>query len=149
MKMYKTIASVFGIGFVKGGGSIAAAVTVLVWYGLQSVNNSHLYFLMATILITVLGIWVSNKVEADWGKDSSKVVIDEVAGMCISLLFVSPTIANLLTGFVLFRFFDIVKPLLIRKAEALPGGWGVMADDVLAGVYANILLQLIVYVKWF
>ena len=149
MKGYKSIASVFGIGFIKGGGSIAAAVTVLVWYGLQANGISHIYLLPVTILITVLGVWVSNKVEADWGKDSSKVVIDEVAGMCISLLFVPPTIVNLLIGFVLFRFFDIVKPLLIRKAEALPGGWGVMADDVLAGVYANILLQLIVYLKWF
>ncbi len=149
MKIYKTIASVFGIGFIKGGGSIAAAVTVLVWFGFQSISNIQVYFLPVTILITILGIWVSNKVEADWGKDSNKVVIDEVAGMCISLLFITPTIVNLLIGFVLFRFFDIAKPLLIRKAEALPGGWGVMADDVLAGLYANILLQLIVYLKWF
>jgi phosphatidylglycerophosphatase A len=101
--------------------------------------------LPVTVLIIVLGIWVSNKVEADWGKDSSKVVIDEVAGMCISLLFVPVTITNVITGFILFRFYDIVKPLFIRKTEALPSGWGVMADDILAGVYANIILQFIVY----
>jgi phosphatidylglycerophosphatase A len=67
--------------------------------------------------------------------------------MCISLLFVPVTIKYVIIGFVLFRFNDIVKPLFIKKAEALPGGWGVMADDVLAGVFANIILQMIVYIN--
>jgi len=53
------------------------------------------------------------------------------------------------TAFMLFRFFDITKPLYIRKAEDLPGGWGVMADDVLAGIYSNILLQIVVKYGWF
>jgi phosphatidylglycerophosphatase A len=143
----KTIASVFGIGFIKGGGSIAAAVTGLFWFWLQADGKFNLYLLPVTVLITALGVWVSNKVEADWGSDSSKVVIDEVAGMCISLLFVPVTIKYVIIGFVLFRFNDIVKPLFIKKAEALPGGWGVMADDVLAGVFANIILQMIVYIN--
>jgi phosphatidylglycerophosphatase A len=68
-----------------------------------------------------------------------------VAGMCITLLFIPVTWQYLLTGLVLFRFFDIVKPGYIRKSEALPAGWGVMADDILAGIYSNILLQLIVH----
>lgn len=147
MKVYKTIASLFGIGFIKGGGSIAAAVSCLFWFWLQQDGKFIFYLLPVTALIIALGVWVSEKVEADWGSDSSKVVIDEVAGMCTSLLFVPVTITYVISGFVLFRFFDIVKPLFIRKAEALPGGWGVMADDVLAGVFANIMLQLIVYIK--
>lgn len=147
MQVYKNIASVFGIGFIKGGGTLAAAVTCLFWFGLQSDGNFHLVMLPVTVLIVVSGFWVADKVEAGWGKDSSKVVIDEVAGMCITLLFVPVTVTYVLAGLALFRFFDIVKPLFIRKAEALPGGWGVMADDVLAGVFANIALQLIVYVK--
>jgi phosphatidylglycerophosphatase A len=76
-------------------------------------------------------------------------VIDEAAGMCCTLLFVPHQWPYALAGFVLFRFFDIVKPLFISAAEKLPGGWGVMTDDVVAGVYASLLLQLIVFTKVF
>lgn len=133
-----------GIGFVKGGGTIAAAVTCVCWFLLQPNGMFQNGTLWITALVLVLGVWSGNSVEADWGKDSSRVVIDEVAGMAIGLLFVPVTLPNLVTGLVLFRFFDIVKPLYIRRAEALPGGWGVMADDVLAGVYTNLVLQLTV-----
>jgi len=97
-----------------------------------------------TAAILVLGTWSAGKVEAAWGKDSSKVVIDEVAGMCLTLLFIPIKWQYVLIGLVLFRFFDIAKPLYIRRMEQLNGGWGVMLDDVLAGVYSNIVLQLIV-----
>lgn len=72
-------------------------------------------------------------------------MIDEVAGMMITLLFIPVTIFHIVAGLILFRFFDIAKPLFIRKMEALPKGWGVMADDVLAGLYAHLVLRLIVY----
>jgi phosphatidylglycerophosphatase A len=98
-----------------------------------------------TYLITVIGLWSSSLVENDWGKDSSRIVIDEAAGMCISLLFIPVTPVYIITAFVLFRFFDILKPLYIRRAEALPGGWGVMMDDVCAGIYSNLVLQVIIY----
>jgi len=81
-------------------------------------------------------------VEAFWGKDNQKVVIDEVARMCISLLMVPLSIPYVVAGLILFRIFDITKPLYIRRAERLPGGWGVMLDDVLAGICANVLLQV-------
>lgn len=86
-------------------------------------------------------------VEEIWGKDHQRVVIDEVAGMCITLLCVPVRWEYILLGLVLFRFFDILKPLYIRKMEELPGGLGVMADDVLAGVYANVILQLVIIFK--
>jgi phosphatidylglycerophosphatase A len=76
------------------------------------------------------------------------VVIDEVAGMWISLLLVPLTGPRLVAGLVLFRFFDIAKPLFIRRLEKLPGGLGVMLDDVLAGLYANALLQAALYLNW-
>ena len=140
--MNKAIASIFGIGYIKGGGTVAAVVTCIAIYFLwqQPVFNS-LYLLMLTIFITILGIYTGNQVEAAWGKDSSKVVIDEVAGMLVTMLFVPANLHFLLAGLVLFRFFDILKPLYIRKMEDFPGGTGVMMDDILAGVYANILLQ--------
>lgn len=147
MYVKKLIASCAGIGFIKGGGSIAAAVTAILWW--LAFRNGYERYLApaAALFITITGIWCGNSVERDWGKDSSKVVIDEVSGMCISLLFVPAQAGWIFAGFVLFRAFDIAKPLFIRKAERLPGGWGVMADDVLAGVYSNLLLQAAIGIK--
>jgi phosphatidylglycerophosphatase A len=147
--MNKAIASIFGIGFIKGGGTLAAIVTCAFIYLLwqQPWFNSPVYLLLITIVIIALGIYTGNQVEADWGKDSYRVVIDEVAGMLVTMLFVPVNLYFLLAGLVLFRFFDIVKPLYIRRMEALPAGTGVMMDDVLAGVYANIVLQVIVFVS--
>jgi phosphatidylglycerophosphatase A len=149
LKLNKIIASIFGIGFLKGGGTYAALVTCGgIWLLWQSpAFQNPIYLLIITILITLLGVYVSNKVEPDWGEDSSRVVIDEVAGMLIAMLFIPANIYFLLAGFILFRFFDIVKPLYIRKMEALPSGTGVMMDDVLAGVYSNILLW-VGYFTW-
>ena len=62
--------------------------------------------------------------------------------MLVALLFIPVSVVNVLIALVLFRFFDILKPLMIRRLEKLPGGWGVMGDDVLAGIYSNIVLQL-------
>ncbi|MFA6084563.1 phosphatidylglycerophosphatase A [Mucilaginibacter sp.] len=141
--MNKAIASVFGIGYIKGGGTIAAMITcaVLYLFWQQAWFVNPLYLLAATILIIILGIYTGNKVEPAWGKDSSRVVIDEVAGMLVTMLFIPPNAYFLLGGLVLFRFFDILKPLYIRRMEAFPGGTGVMMDDILAGVYSNVLLQ--------
>jgi len=97
----------------------------------------------------MIGIMSADRVEEIWGKDHNRVVIDEVAGMCITLLFVPLKWQYTLIGLVLFRFFDILKPFYIRKLEELPGGWGVMADDILAGIYANIILQLVVVFDFF
>jgi phosphatidylglycerophosphatase A len=145
----KIIASIFGIGFLKGGGTYAAIVTCGgIWLLWQCPALQNPFYLLAiTIVITLWGVYVSNKVEPDWGEDSSRVVIDEVAGMLISVLFLPQNLYILLGGLVLFRFFDIVKPLGIRKMEALPSGTGVMMDDVLAGVYSNAVLW-IGYFTW-
>jgi phosphatidylglycerophosphatase A len=141
----RLIASCFGIGYIKGGGSVAALVTCIVIWFLPD-QHYPIALPVATLLITVLGIYVGNQVEAEWGKDSYRVVIDEVSGMLVTLLFVPLTLINLIAGFVLFRFFDMVKPLYIRKMENLPGGTGVMMDDVLAGIYANLVLQLFIVI---
>ncbi|WP_448702407.1 phosphatidylglycerophosphatase A [Mucilaginibacter sp. AW1-3] len=136
--MIKLLAGCFGIGYIKGGGTIAAAVTcLLLWWAWPG----NWLFIGITIFITLLGIWLGDKVEPYWGKDSSKLVIDEVSGMLVTLIWLPHNVWLLLAGFVLFRFFDIVKPLGIRKLEDLPGGTGVMLDDVAAGIYGNIILQ--------
>jgi phosphatidylglycerophosphatase A len=141
----KLIASIFGIGYIKGGGTIAAAVTCgIIWLLWANGISPHLFLLMG-LIVTLIGVYVGNQVESEWGKDSYRVVIDEVAGMWITVLFIPQSLSLLVAGFILFRFFDIVKPLYIRRMEAFKGGWGVMLDDVLAGVYANIVLQVIVF----
>lgn len=148
MLFHKLTATVFGIGYIgKGGGTIAAIACSICWYMALVGNYPGHIAIIITALITALGIWSGNKVEPLWGKDHSRVVIDEVAGMCISLLFIPVTLNYVIAALVLFRFFDIVKPLYIRRMEALKGGWGVMMDDVLAGVYANIVLQIFIALK--
>lgn len=147
MQFHKLIATGLGIGYIeKGAGTAAALATCIFWYLFQSgsVNGSFVIPLLITMIIIVIGIWSSSQVEVLWGKDHNRVVIDEVAGMCIALLFLPVSIKYIFMSFILFRFFDIVKPLYIRKLESLKGGWGVMADDVLAGIYSNLVMQIIV-----
>jgi phosphatidylglycerophosphatase A len=151
-KIHRLISTCLGIGYIpKGGGTVAAIACCIVWYlartGGSGKNESPFGPVLATALILAVGVWSAGKVEGEWGKDSSKVVIDEVAGMCLTLLFIPVRWQYILCGLVLFRFFDIAKPLGIRKMEELKGGWGVMMDDMLAGLYSNMILQVIVLSK--
>jgi phosphatidylglycerophosphatase A len=146
MQVHKIIASVAGVGYIKGGGTIAAIAYCIIWFLLPDDFSSGYWQVITTATIITVGVFCSNSVDSIWGKDSSKVVIDEVAGMAITLLFVPKQIVFLLSGLILFRFFDIVKPLGVKKMENLPKGLGVMADDMLAGSYSFIVLQLIVFI---
>ena len=97
---------------------------------------------MLIVLFTAAGIWSADKLESECGKDPSKVVVDEMVGVWIALLAVPVgNVWYILFAFLLFRFFDIFKPLGIRKMEQLEGGIGVMADDILAGIYSFLLLM--------
>lgn len=101
--------------------------------------------LTTSVILTVFAIWVSDKAEKIFGrKDPSKVVIDEVAGMLITLIAVPLDWKLLLAGFVLFRLFDIVKIAPARQCEKLPGGVGIVLDDVVSGIYAWGALQGII-----
>ena len=146
VRVHRIISTCLGIGYIpKGGGTVAAVVCCIAWYLSLSGGNEHFWQpLLITILLLALGVYSAGKVEAGWGKDSRRVVIDEWVGMSLTLLFVPVRWPYLLTGLLLFRFFDIVKPLFIRKMETLQGGWGVMMDDVLAGLYSNAILQLVI-----
>ncbi|MEZ4884371.1 MAG: phosphatidylglycerophosphatase A [Chitinophagales bacterium] len=104
------------------------------------------YSLLGVIaLFFVIGVFTTNHLEETLGKDPGCIVIDEFVGMWISLLFLPLQWWTIALGFVLFRFFDILKPFFIGTIDQkVKGGLGVMLDDVLAGIYANICLQLIV-----
>ncbi|SHE51928.1 phosphatidylglycerophosphatase A family protein [Flavisolibacter ginsengisoli] len=145
MIIAKLISTCLGIGYIrKGAGTVAAFIGCIAWYFIQVRGVNALFDLITILVITIFGIWSASVVEIEWGKDSNRVVIDELLGMCISLFLIPAELKYIALAFVFFRFFDIVKPLYIRKAEVLPGGWGVMADDVLAGIYSNILLHIVV-----
>lgn len=105
------------------------------------------YFFIPLIIITFfIGVITSSILEKSLGSDPSVVVIDEIVGMWISLLFLPSNLIIMISAFVLFRIFDIIKPFPCRSAEKLKLGWGIMLDDVIAGIYANLLLQIAVLI---
>lgn len=151
MLFHKLISTCLGIGYIgKGAGTVAAVACSICWYLAWSGSLPPIALsLIITFVVTAVGVWSSGVVAKIWGDDPARVVVDEASGMCISLLFIPVSVAHILAGLILFRFFDIAKPLFIRKMENFSGGWGIMLDDVLAGVYANLLLQAIVWLKLF
>lgn len=148
IRLSKIIATVCGIGFIKkGGGTVASVVYCIVWFLIPGFSPGLQISLLMLVLIA--GIVSSGMLEKVWGKDNFRIVIDEVAGMMIALLFVPVKIEYVITALVLFRFFDILKPLGIKRMEKFPSGWGVMADDVLSGVYALVIIQTVITLKLF
>lgn len=148
--LIKIFASVLGTGYSPfASGTVGALAAVLFWWPLVLYTNQYEYqqigLILLIFLFTYLGAAASKYLEPIWGEDPSKIVVDELVGMWITLLFIPLNWQYLLVGFLLFRIFDIWKPFGIRRLEVIGNGWGVMLDDVLAGIYANIILQLIVY----
>jgi phosphatidylglycerophosphatase A len=147
--IYKLTATALGAGYSPFAPGTAGAIVgcIALWlfeeYNLISTTTTPFLFIGLILVTTVLGIIATDKLEEEWGKDPSKVVLDEVIGVWIAMMFVPFSFFNVLLAFGLFRYFDIAKPLGIRKLEALNGGLGVMADDMLAGIYSNITLQII------
>jgi phosphatidylglycerophosphatase A len=141
------VATFFGVGYLwPGPGTYASAITVLCWWTLgHSIGPGWLLPLAIVVsaAITLAGIPPSTVVARESGHEDPKfVVIDEVAGQMIALIGTPLTWRYLLASFILFRGFDIIKPFPLRRLESLPEGIGIMMDDVGAGLYAVLLLQL-------
>jgi phosphatidylglycerophosphatase A len=110
--------------------------------GLWLIPFSPVGLWAALVVVVLVGLWASHRVEAVLErKDPGVIVIDEVAGMMVSVLLLPRTLGVLLCAFLLFRLFDIWKPFPAREAQALRGGFGVMVDDLVAGVYSLVLLM--------
>jgi phosphatidylglycerophosphatase A len=109
--------------------------------------------LVAILCVTIVGTWAASHVEKLSGKkDPGKVVIDEVAGQLVALTTMPMDVETwwtIILAFGLFRLFDIIKPYPARRLESLQGGLGIMADDLVAGVYAALVVALVVSVRWF
>ena len=102
-------------------------------------------FLVATGVLSAIAVSASGPAARALGlKDPGSIVIDEAAGLFVTLLYLPPTPLTFALGFVLFRVMDVVKPPPARRAEGLPGGWGIVVDDLIAGVYANCAVRILI-----
>jgi len=142
------VATFFGIGRLRPGpGSWGSAATILLWWLASRWIVPGWQPLAATLLALVaviVGIPAATRVSRASGlKDPQFVVIDEVAGQLITMIAVPVSWKSVLLGFILFRGFDIVKPPPVRQLERLPGGMGIVMDDVGAGLYALALMQVL------
>jgi phosphatidylglycerophosphatase A len=143
MKIFliKCIATVLGVGYLPAApGSWATVVGVVIAY--YSGGNLPAYTILLLVLL-ILGIITSGMLEKELNqKDPGMVVIDEVVGVMIALWGLPLIWPVMICGFFLFRAFDMFKIYPINKFEAQPGGWGIMLDDCMAGVYTNIILRI-------
>jgi phosphatidylglycerophosphatase A len=144
------IATFFGVGRVHPGpGTWGSAATVVLWWLMaRGIPNGFRSWLAAglALLVVAVGIPAATRVaRAASLKDPQFVVIDEVAGQLITLIAAPVTWKCLLAGFILFRGFDIVKPPPVRSLERLPEGFGIVIDDVGAGIYALVVMQLLLH----
>lgn len=143
-KFLINLATLFGIGKVtKAPGTVATLATIPIWYALAQLGP--LIYLSIVFFLVPIGVWASHAYEAHAKEhDSKEIVIDEVVGFLITMAWLPLTWQSAFFGFCLFRFFDIVKPGPIRQLDQkVPGGFGVMIDDIAAGIISSILMQLI------
>ncbi len=147
--------STWGVGYLPlMPGTYGSLVAVGIFLGLTQIaagNALVAVVLVSIVVVTFAGIWAAARTEdLSNRKDPRKVVVDEVAGQLISLfpltLFAHWSIVAVIISFILFRFFDIVKPYPAGRLEALEGGLGVMCDDLVAGVYAAVITSIVVAV---
>jgi phosphatidylglycerophosphatase A len=135
------IATVFGAGYAPiAPGTAGSAVTLLILWLIPFSRAGLVVFLVAVV---VVGTWAAHVAERHLGgKDPGAIVIDEVAGMTLSVVAFPLTPGVLLVGFVLFRVFDVLKPPPARESQRLTGGVGVMIDDLIAGLYALVIIAV-------
>jgi phosphatidylglycerophosphatase A len=142
-RMRALLATWFGSGlFPVASGTAGTLATVplvlLLWW-----TGSSALHLAAAALVFAAGVWAARGAERRWGRsDPGQVVIDEAAGYLLATAALAPSLVNLVASFLLFRALDVIKPWPARSLERLRGEWGIMADDVAAGLYTNLLLRL-------
>ena len=144
-KLIKLLATGCGSGYAPvAPGTAGTVVGVLLYFLLAALPGpAHLFTLL---VFTAAAVYLAGVAEVIFGKkDPPCIVIDEMAGLLWAMLYVPPTIPAVIIGFILFRFFDIVKLFPVRLLQdKLPGGYGVVGDDVMAGIYSNLALQALI-----
>jgi len=153
-KIAVLIATFFNVGrFPFAPGTLASLITTIIVFVFNYFfSPDPLVMITAVLIIFIGGIIPSGIAETHFGrKDPHAIVIDEVAGQMISLLFLPAllsvkSIAAYIAGFFIFRFFDILKPFPVKQADRIEGGFGIMFDDVLAGIYSLGTIHLLIYI---
>lgn len=132
----------FGSGYSPIASGTAGSIVAIPFIWAISGLNLPIYVIF-TLVFGLFAVWISDRAEKYFAKkDPGEIVIDEIAGMFVTFIAIELNLISIIAGFVLFRFFDIVKIPPIHQSQKLPGGWGVVVDDLLAGVAANIVLQI-------
>ena len=156
-RLAKIIATSLGFGYAPfGPGTFGTALGLILYVLLAFTFNIvdtqgqslNLNFILIGLIIvfTWLGTWSARELELEWGHDPGKIVIDETIGVWITILFIPFSWINVLLAFVIFRFFDILKPLGIKAIdEKLHSPFSVMLDDIVAGIYSAITMQVILH----
>jgi phosphatidylglycerophosphatase A len=144
-KLITLLATGFGAGLVPvAPGTVGTLVGVLIC--LISLPFPWIIRLLFVLALLAVSFYISHQSEKIYQrKDDQRIVIDEIIGFQITMLPVAIDFLTLCAGFVLFRIFDIWKPFPIRQLQRLPGGWGIVADDVVAGIYAGAVMWLLIY----
>lgn len=144
----KVLSTFFGLGFVPPAPGTLASLTAALLYKFFLHSLSWPVYAALILVLFVVGVRAASVYARALGqKDPGTIVIDEVCGQLITYILVPGLWVNVAVGFFFFRVFDVIKPYPIRKLENLPRGWGIMADDVLAGVYSAVLLQAYLLLK--
>jgi len=143
-RFIKTAATGLGSGLSPFAPGTAGTLVGIPIYFLLSMFSRPLY-LLTVVAFFFFAVYVSQEAEKLYDEhDPSRIVIDEIAGFLVVMACIPPSPFTVATGFVLFRIFDITKPFPIRFLEwRLPGGYGVVGDDIMAGIYGNIILQIV------
>ena len=137
----RLIATGFFSGYSSFAPGTAGSGVALVIYCLLPPLNSWAWGLLLVGLFFA-GVYTSGACEKAWGKDPKYVVIDEFAGFFVTVSLFPQSVLMGIVGFVVFRILDITKPPPARQVEALPGGWGIVGDDVIVGIYGQMILWL-------
>lgn len=131
-------------GYAPVAPGTAGSLAALALFWLVRSRQSAVLEIGALAVVSVVGVWAATRAERHFGRqDPGPVVIDEVAGMLLTLALVPVGLSGALLGFLVFRVFDIVKPWPARRLEDLPGGLGIMADDLMAGLYGQLVMRLV------
>lgn len=140
----KIIGSAFFTGYIKYASGTFGSLAAIIIYLLPGFENPTIMMIAISVCAAV-GIKLGNKFEEVYGKDPSQFTLDEVVGTWLSLILVPKTILFVGISFVIWRVLDILKPFPARASEKLKGGWGIMLDDIISGIYTLILVHIIVY----
>jgi phosphatidylglycerophosphatase A len=133
------------VGYAPFAPGTAGSAAGLVVYALVGSTASPIIEAMVIVLLFAAGVWAGTIAERYFGGiDPGPIVIDEVVGMLVTLAFIPVGWSGALAGFVLFRAFDVIKPFPAARFERLHGGLGVMADDAMAAIYANLSLRVLI-----